>query len=104
MAVDGRARRLDDEDIGAAHVFLNLQVDLAVGELPQRGLAQREAETSAQFLGERRISAACEDFEAVRIHRAYRPPGGPFSSIPCSFSLPRPFPRLRGTPITADRK
>jgi hypothetical protein len=43
--VVGRERgRLDDEDILAAHVLLDLDEDLHVGEAPDGGLGERNAE------------------------------------------------------------
>ena len=48
----GRAGRLDNEDIRAAHVLQNLQIDLAVGEGLQFGRAEVQAKAVAHFHGQ----------------------------------------------------
>jgi hypothetical protein len=56
QVVVGRERgRLDDEDILAAHVLLDLDEDLHVGEAPDGGLGERNAEMAADRLGKRAI-------------------------------------------------
>ncbi len=51
MAVDGGAGGLDHEHVGSAHVFLNVQVDFAVGELFDVGGGERAAEFIADLSG-----------------------------------------------------
>ena len=44
MVVGGKRGRLDDENVGAAHVFLDLDEHFHVGEAAHHGLGQRVAE------------------------------------------------------------
>ena len=73
---DRRAGRLHHETIGAADVFENLEIDLAVGEALEFDLAQFQPELPAHLLRQRRVGAAGEDLDAVGVHRAYRLRGG----------------------------
>ena len=83
VVVDGGARRLHDEHVGAPHVLVDLAVVLAVGEVVQRELSERDPEIRADLLRERRMRAAREDLEiavvegvtgqARRILRGNRP-------------------------------
>ena len=64
MMVVGRERgRLDDEDILAAHVLLDLDEDLHVGEAPDLGPGERHVEMVADGFGEGAVGVAGDDFE-----------------------------------------
>jgi hypothetical protein len=66
QVVVGRIRRrLDDEHILAAHVFLNLDEHLHVREPPDTRLRQRQVEVRGYGLGQRRIAVAGENFHLV---------------------------------------
>ena len=56
VAVHRRAGRLDHENVRAAHVFLDLQVDLAVGELLDHGTPNLHAQRLADLLGQRGLA------------------------------------------------
>ena len=56
-----RAGGLDDVDIAAADVLVDLHERLAVGETVDRSGAERNAEMFADFLGQRRIGVAGEN-------------------------------------------
>ena len=47
MVVGRKRRRLDDEDVRAADVFLDLDEDLHVGEAADHGLGQRQCRASS---------------------------------------------------------
>ena len=51
MVVGRKRRRLDDEGVGAADVFL-IDEDFHVGEAPDHGLGQRQAKSVADGLGQ----------------------------------------------------
>ena len=51
---------LDDVDIPPPHVFVDLDEDLAVGEPPDRGLAEHRVELGRHFLCQRPIGRAAE--------------------------------------------
>ena len=61
----GRVGRLDDEDIGAAHILVEPDEDLAVGESRDRGLAELRSQRLADLVGERPIGRAGEHTIAV---------------------------------------
>ena len=61
VLVGRRARRLDDEDVARAHVLLDLDVDLAVGEAPDLGLAETDRQVRGDVQRQRRIRIACEE-------------------------------------------
>ena len=89
MLIDRRAGRLDDEDVGAADVLVDLERDLGVGEAAQPGLPERHAEELGDLPGQARVRAAGEHLqipEARLWHRLWHrlslgsaPPGGPAS-------------------------
>src|SRR5436309_9057954 len=56
--------RLDDEDVLAAHILVDLDKDLYVREAPHAGFGQRQAKTGGHRLGERPIAVAGQDFHA----------------------------------------
>ena len=60
-----RIRRLHDEDIRSADVFIDANEDLAIGEASQRDLAQLAAEVSPDLFGEWPILRAREELEAL---------------------------------------
>ena len=59
----GIGRRLDDEHVAAAHVFLDLDEDLHVGEAPHHGLGQRGLEIGGDRVGERGIGVAGDELD-----------------------------------------
>src|SRR5216683_581113 len=64
QVVVGRIRRrLDDEHVGAAHVFLNLDEDFHVGEAPHHRLGQRGREVGGDGVGKRRIGVAGDNLD-----------------------------------------
>ena len=54
MVVGRKRRRLDDEDVRAADVFLDLDEDLHVGEAPDHGLGQRQVQPVGDCLRQAR--------------------------------------------------
>ena len=76
----GRARRLDDEDVAAAHVLGDLDLALAVAEAADLGLPERHAELLADRRRERPVGAPGEYLDLV-FHRARSAP-----SIPASWA------------------
>src|SRR5574340_847180 len=60
VLVRRRKRRLDDEDVARAHVLLDLDRHLAVGEASDRGLAQVDAQALGDLERQRRIGVAGE--------------------------------------------
>src|SRR5690606_22267256 len=67
--------RLDHEDFLAADVLLDLDLDLAVGEGGDQGLARADAQLAADAVGQRPVRVAAEDEQvAVFLHRLH--PGG----------------------------
>ena len=75
VVVHRRARRLDDEDVGAADVLVDLAVVLAVGEVVERQLPERNLEVVADLPGERRMRAPREDLE-VTVRKIRNQAGG----------------------------
>ena len=63
MVVAGRGRRLHDEDVGAAHVVVDLDEDLAVAEAADFRTAERYAEMRADRVGQCRAGVARKDLE-----------------------------------------
>ena len=63
--IDRRACGLNDKNVRAAHIFLNLQVGFAVREGPDHGGTERAAQAIANLLGERRIRCSGEYLEVV---------------------------------------
>ncbi len=63
VVVDRAAGRLHDEDVGAAHVLVDLAVVLPVGEVVERQLAQGDLQVVADFPREGRMGAAGEDLQ-----------------------------------------
>ena len=69
MVVGGKRRRLDDEDVRAADVFLDLDEDLHVGEAPDHGLGQRQIEPARNRLRQRRIGVAGDKLDGAVLAR-----------------------------------
>jgi len=53
--------RLNEEDIGRAHVFPELNVQFAVGRSLEQSLSERNSERSGHRLGKRRIVRTRKD-------------------------------------------
>ena len=68
VLVDRRAGRLDDVHVPAAHVLVDADGDLAVGEVVERDLAERVAEAVGDLVGEGEVGPAAEDLDAVVVH------------------------------------
>ena len=64
VVVGGVAGRLDDEDVLAADVLVDLDEHLHVGEAAHAGLGQRQVEIGGNRLGQRPIAVAGENFHA----------------------------------------
>ena len=56
--------RLQDEDILAAHVFLDFDEDFLIGEAPDTGLAQRDVEVAGDRFGQHPVGIAREELHA----------------------------------------
>ncbi len=63
VVVGRRAGGLQDEDILAAHVLIDLDRDLAVAELPDRGVAQSVVQALGDLLGELGIGVPGENHQ-----------------------------------------
>jgi hypothetical protein len=59
---------LQDEDVLAAHMLHDLDHDLAVGEAPDRRLAERHIEMAHDRFRERAIGVPGKDGHVVRRH------------------------------------
>ncbi len=62
VVVDRRAGRLDDENVAAADVLVDLAGDLAVGKVADLGLSHGDAQIVTDFLGELGVRTAGENF------------------------------------------
>ena len=77
QVVVGRvARRLDDEDVLAADVLLDLDEDLLVGEAPDHALGERDLEIGGDRLGQGAVGVAGDQFHAVRARKVALARGG----------------------------
>jgi hypothetical protein len=56
---------LDDEHVGAAHRLPEAAVQLAVGELRQVGVAQRDAQAFGDLLGEGEVGPPRHQVQAL---------------------------------------
>jgi hypothetical protein len=65
--VGGRRRRLDDEHVLTAHVFLDLHKRFAVGERSDIAPAQFAADGFANRLGQGLIGGAAENFHELNV-------------------------------------
>ena len=52
MVVRGVGGRLQDEDVRAAHILLDLDENLLIGEAPDAGLAQGDVEIAGDRFGQ----------------------------------------------------
>ena len=64
IVIGGIAGRLDHEHILAAHVLVDLDEDLLVGEAPDAGIDQRHLEIGRDRAGERQVRIGGHDFHA----------------------------------------
>ena len=71
IVVRRKARRLHDEHVLAAHVLLDLDEDLLVGEAPDRALRKLDVEIVGDRLGERAVGVAGDDLHAGKIRAAW---------------------------------
>ena len=65
MVVNRTARRLHHKDVPPAHILLNLNVSLAIGEARHQRLAAVHAQKGADFIGKRLIGGPGEDLELI---------------------------------------
>ena len=70
MIVGRIGGRLQDEDVLAAHVFLDLDEDFLVGEAPDAGLADRDVEIAGDRFGQHPVRIAREKFHAASLAKA----------------------------------
>jgi hypothetical protein len=70
---------LDDEDILAAHVLLNLDEDLQIRKAPNARLGQRQVEVGANRFGERPIAVAGQYLHTEYLGRAGTDRTGPIA-------------------------
>ena len=64
-AVHRRARRLDDEDVLAAHAAVQLDEDVLVGEVDDVDAAQRDAEALGDLLRQRRVRPPAQQLDGA---------------------------------------
>src|SRR5439155_3536993 len=86
MVIHRRAGGLHHEDVGAAHVLLNLDVVLAVGETLHLRYRQIEPQVLTNLLGQGGVGVPAENLDSVWIHPAYRLWGGHWFSLVCDRS------------------
>ena len=60
---------MDDENVGAADVFLDFDENLHVGEAPDYRLGERQADIAADALGQRRIGIAGDELDGSVVTR-----------------------------------
>jgi hypothetical protein len=65
MRVGRRARRLNDKNVAAAHVLVNLKVKLAIGKTLRDGAPRIATQKVANLFGQRPISITGEDLDAA---------------------------------------
>src|SRR5579863_6197001 len=65
MLIDGIAGGLDDEDIDAAYVLEQLEVDFAIGEALNLRFSDGDSDIAADFVGEGPIGGAGKELEAL---------------------------------------
>ena len=69
MVVGRERRRLDDENVGAAHVFLDFDENLHVGEAAHHRFGQRRADIGADALGQRGVGIAGDELDRSVVAR-----------------------------------
>ena len=74
MVVGRKRCRLEDEDICAAHVFLDLDENLHVGEAPDAGLGQGSFQIVGNRLGKGGIRVPGDELERTILAHLYPPP------------------------------
>ena len=72
VRIDRRAGRLDDEDVGAADVLVDLKRDFGVGKPAQAGLSEFHPEELGNLSRKLRMSAAREDFQFSETCRSHK--------------------------------
>jgi hypothetical protein len=65
MLIDRKAGRLNDENIRAANVFQQLEVNLTIGKPLHARFAQRHSHKLADLFGKSLVGFAGEDLEAL---------------------------------------
>jgi hypothetical protein len=65
MVVGGIGGRLDDENVLAANVLMDLDEDLHVGEAPYAGARQRKIEIGGNRFGEGTVAVAHQDLHGI---------------------------------------
>src|SRR6185369_13566658 len=70
------ARGLDYENVAATNVLLDLDINLAIGELAEVGLAERDPEMIADFASKIGVGSTRKDFELIVLAGASRFRGG----------------------------
>jgi hypothetical protein len=68
MIIDGKRAGLNDENIRATDIFEDLEVNFAVAETAEQGLAEGHFEVPADGLGQRGVGGPREDFETLVVH------------------------------------
>jgi hypothetical protein len=73
MVVGRKRRRLDDEDVGAADVFLDFDEDFHVRKPANGGLGQRQMQPIGDFLRQHRIGIAGHELDRAVLggHRRF---------------------------------
>ncbi len=87
------AGRLNHEYVYAADVLEQLEINLAVGEALQLGLAHRNPDVPADLLGQRTVGSSAEQLETLVLTQIPRP-----FALGCGFGVLAPgfrVPRLR---------
>jgi len=62
--------RLNDKNIGAAHIFQNLKIYLAIAEAAQHGFAQRNVQMLADGFCQHRVCSSRKDLKTLVVHEA----------------------------------
>jgi hypothetical protein len=73
VLIHGRASRLDDKYIAAAHIIVYLDARFAVLEFASKGAAQVHIQASSDFLRERSVCIPAKNQEPS-IHYCFTPP------------------------------
>jgi hypothetical protein len=67
------AARLHDENIGAAHIFENLKINLSIAKAAKLRFAERNIQMLADAFCKGQIRGARENFKAVVVQEAFAP-------------------------------